>query len=129
MGKITSLTELKESIQLLELKQLEDANLLREQFMETCESLKPINLIKNSVKDFVSSPDFKESILKTIIGLAIGYLSKKASVGSTPNPLKQLLSNLLQMGVANIISKNSDGIKSVGKNLFSSFLKKKSTVD
>lgn len=129
MGKINSLMELNESIRLLELKQAEDANLLREQFMETYENLKPVNLIKNSVKDFVSSPDFKENILKTTLGLAAGYLSKKAIVGSTHNPLKQLLGTFLQMGVANLVSKNSDGIKSLGLSLFKNFIKQKSTVD
>lgn len=124
MGKITSVNELRESILLLEIKQAEDARLLKEQFMVTYESMKPINLIKNSIKDYLTSPDLKENILKTTLSLVAGYLSKKVVVGSTANPLKQLLGTFLQLGVTSMVSKNSDGIKSMVTNLMNSFLGK-----
>lgn len=59
----------------------------------------------------VTAPDFKEDIFKTSLSLAAGYFSKKIAIGSTKNPLKLMLGNLLQMGVTNAVSKNADGIK------------------
>ena len=129
MRKITSITELKESIQLLEIRQADDAYLLKEQLLVTYEKLKPINLIKNSIKDLLKSPDLKNGLINTTMGIAAGYLSKKAVVGSTHNPIKQLLGTLVQLGVTNIVSKNSEDIKSIGISLISSFLRKKSTAD
>ena len=129
MKKITSITELKEAIFLLEIKQKNEAHLLKEQLMITYESFKPVNLIKNSINELITSPELKENILKTTLSLAAGYLSKKVVVGSTHNPLKQLLGTILQLGVTNIVSKNSDGIKSAFLYLINNFLSKKSSTE
>jgi hypothetical protein len=64
MEKITSVEELKKAILLLEIKQANEGALLKEQLMETYESLKPINLIKKSLSDLTSSPDFKGDLLR-----------------------------------------------------------------
>jgi hypothetical protein len=125
MGKISSIKELRESIRQLEIKQVEDERLLKEQFMVTYESLKPINLVKNSIKNLIESPDLKGGLFSTTLGLAAGYLTKKAAVGSTHNPLKQILGTLLQLGVTNAVAKNSDGIKSLMVTLISSYLRKR----
>lgn len=129
MRKINSTTELREAIFLLELRKANEARLLKEQFMITYESFKPVNLIKNSIGELIKSPQLKENILNTTIGLAAGYLSKKVVVGSTHNPLKQLLGTFLQMGVTNIVSKNTDGIKSAVMSLITNFLSKNRSTD
>lgn len=127
MKKITSLAELKESIILLEIKQADEKALLKKQFMITYESIKPVNLIKHKFNDIITSPNLKENILNSAISLVAGYLSKKAIVGSTHNPLKQLFGTLLQVGVTGIVSKNTDGIKSTAMNLIGNIFRKKST--
>lgn len=125
MKKITTTTELRESILLLEVKQEIEGVLLKEQFKVTYESLKPINLIKKTISELTSSPDFKGDLLNATLSLSAGYLSKKLVVGTSHNPIKQLLGSLIQMGVASIVSKNTDGIKSVAMNIISHFLNKK----
>lgn len=125
MVKITSITELRESIVQLEIKQLEEQRLLKEQFMVTYERMKPVNMIKNSIKDLITSSDLKDNLFSTALGLAAGYLSKKAVVGSTHNPIKQILGAFLQLGVTNVVTKNSGEIKDVLLSLISSFLPKK----
>lgn len=125
MAKPTTIAELQESIVFLEAKQVADERLLKEQIAITFESIKPINLIKSSFKDFISSPDLKENLLRTVMSMAVGYLSKKATIGSTHNPLKKLLGTFLQLGVTNVVSNNSENIKTVIMNLLGNFLKKK----
>jgi hypothetical protein len=126
MGKINSIKDLRETILELEIKQKEDERLLREQFMIAYERLKPINMIKNSVKDMITSPGLKDQLISSTIGLAAGYLTKKAVVGSTRHhPLKQILGAFLQMGVTNLVAQNSDGIPSRVANLISGFLSKR----
>lgn len=124
METITNATELKKAIQLLEIKQKEEGLLLKEQCKTTYDSLRPINLIKNTLKDLVT-PDLKSNLLDSTLSLAAGYVSKKAVIGSTHNPIKQLLGTVLQMGVTSIVSKNTDSIKSIAATIISSFLKKK----
>jgi hypothetical protein len=113
MGQITTTGDLKMAIQQLEDKQAKEWPLLKEQFLTTYESLKPVNLIKSTFSELTAAPDFKEGIVNTSFSLAAGYLSKKIAVGSTWNPLKQLFGTLLQMGVTNLISNNIDEIKSI----------------
>ena len=127
MGKINSIDELYEKINFLELKRSNDLNLLKEQAKISYESIKPINLIQNSLKEFSSSLNFKKELLNTSISLGVGYLSKKIAVGSTKNPLKQLLGTVVQMGVTNLVSKNTEAIKSVTKNLIYTLFKKNIT--
>lgn len=129
MRKITSTTELKEAIFLLEMKKANEGRLLKEQFMITYESIKPVNLIKNSISELIRSPELKDNLLNTTLGIAAGYLTKKVAVGSTHNPLKQLLGAFLQMGVTNLVAKNTDGIKSTAMNLITNFLSKKRSTD
>jgi hypothetical protein len=101
MQKITTLTDLKEAIQQLEFEQATELTLLKEQVLYTCESLKPINLIKNTFKEAYSAPDFKTNIVKTIIGIATGFVAKKVLIGKTHNPIKKLAGFILEMVVAN----------------------------
>jgi hypothetical protein len=127
MKKITSIAELREAIGLLEIKQVNEGRLLKEQFKNTYESLKPINLIKNTFNELTAAPDFKGNFLNTTLGLATGYFSKKVVIGATHNPLKQLFGTLLQIGVTSIVSKNTDRIKSTVLHLINNVSNKKNT--
>ena len=72
---------LNEMIDLLQSKQAGELALLKEQFYCTYESLKPINLIKNTIHELTESPDIKTNLLNSAIGLTTGFLSKKISGG------------------------------------------------
>lgn len=125
MGTITNITELNAAILLLENKQAQEAILLKEQFNLTYESIKPINFIRSTFKELVTAPDFKEDLLNTSISLAARYFSKKLAVGSTNNPLKQILGSFLQMGVTSVVSKNADDIRTKFMDILSVVFEKK----
>ncbi len=125
MGTITNITELNAAILLLENKQAQEAIFLKEQFNLTYESIKPINFIRSTFKELVTAPDFKEDLLNTSISLAAGYFSKKLAVGSTNNPLKQILGSFLQMGVTSVVSKNADDIRTKFMDILSVVFEKK----
>ena len=125
MQKTTSITGLKESILLLEMKKETEVFLVKEQFRITYESLKPVNLIKSEFQELAGHPDLKGNLIDASLGLATGYLSKKAVIGNTHNPLKQLLGTLIQIGVSQLVSKNANGIKSGVIHLITSIFKKK----
>jgi|SRR6185437_15104428 len=126
MKKITSVTELNEAILWLEIKQTTEKQLLKEEFKNTIENLRPLNLIKNTLKELVTAPNFKGKLLNTILSVGTGYFSKKVMVGTTHNPLKQLLGAVLQLGVTKAVSENGEGIKETIIQLLSKLFNNKS---
>lgn len=112
MEKIKSTKQLREAIQALELKQANDARLFKEQCKATYEGLNPLHWIKNKIMSVAHTPDLKMMLLDTSLGLLAGYLSKKATVGSSDHPFRQFLGSLVQIGVTNTVLKNSEDIKS-----------------
>jgi hypothetical protein len=125
MQNITSSTELKDAIQLLEVEQAVKRQLLNEQLRITFESLKPVNILKSTFKDIISSPSLPGNILNATIGLASGYLTKKIAVGFSSNIFRKLFGNVLQLGVTNVVAKNPDTIKSFGKFIVEHLARKK----
>ena len=125
MQNITSTAELKNAIQLLEAEQAVKGQLLKEQFYLTYESLKPVNLLKSTLKDIASSPYLIDNILGTAMGLATGYLSKKIVVGASGNIFRKLFGSVLQFGVTNVVAQHPDAIKSFGQFIFQHIFRKK----
>jgi hypothetical protein len=126
MQNITSVDGLKNAIHVLETEQNGKGQLLKEQVYIAYESLKPINLLRNTLKDLFSSQYLAENMSGTAMGEASGFLFKKIFIGESASKFRKLIGSALQFGIANIISRNSDQIKSFGQALFQHlFLKKK----
>ena len=125
MQNINSAAELKDAIQLLEAEQSIKGQLLREQLFLTYEGLKPINLLKNALKEISSTPYLIDNISGTAMGLLGGFLSKKIFVGVSGNLIRKLFGSVLQIGVTNLVTQNSEIIKSVGQALIRHFFQKK----
>jgi hypothetical protein len=125
MPKIISSTELKHAIQLLEEEQAIKEQLLREQVFLTYESLKPINLLKSTLKEISSSPYLIENVVGSAVGLATGYVSKKIVVGASAGILRKLFGSILQFGVTNLVAQYPDAIKSAGRYIIQHIFHKK----
>ena len=125
MQNITSTSDLKNAIQLLEVEQAATGHLLKEQFYLTYESLKPVNLLKSALKDISSSPFLIDNIVGTTMGLATGYLSKKMFLGTSGNKIKRLIGAILQFGITNVVAQNSDSVKLFGRSLLKHFFRKR----
>ncbi len=125
MQNISSTIELKEAIRLLEIKQAANGLQLKEQFHLTYESLKPVSLLKSTLKDISSSPFLISNILGTTAGLVTGYFSKKIVVGSSANIFRKLFGTIMQIGVANTVAQHPDAIKSIGQFILQYILRKK----
>jgi hypothetical protein len=125
MQNITSVDGLRNAIQLLETEQKNKGELLKKQVMITYESLRPVNLIKNTLKDLFSSSFEGENISGIAAGITGGYLLKKLFVGRSGNPFKKLLGSIIQLGLTNVIAQNSQLIRSFGEGVFRLFSEKK----
>jgi len=111
MAKPNPITSLKESIRLLEIRQAEEGVILKEQFKETFESLKPFNLIKSSLKELTGSSEIKNNLFETVVSILTGYLTKKITINSKGGPLMKIVGVLLQFGVTRLVSKNAEKIR------------------
>lgn len=105
MESITTIEELKNAIQILEFDQQVREQLIKEQIFLSIESLRPANLIRNTIHDITSSPNLVENILSTAIGLVSGYFSKKVAIGRSANFVRNLLGTILQFGVTNVVAR------------------------
>ncbi|HWZ23285.1 MAG TPA: hypothetical protein VNW06_11560 [Cytophagaceae bacterium] len=119
MQKITNTVDLKIAIQQLENKKAEEWPLLKDQFHVFYENSKPLNIIRNTFKEFIASPDLKTTLINGAIGLATGFVTKKIVVGNTHNPITKLLGYLVEMVVAKKVTGNADEIKSFGSSFLS----------
>lgn len=117
MEKQNAVATLKESIRILEIRQAEEGQQLNAQLRLTYESLKPINLIKNSIKDLAESFEIKNSLFETIFTIVSGYFAQRMIVSSKSNVFKKLLGLLMQFGVSNIVLKNMETIRIFVSNL------------
>jgi len=111
MKKITSLKDLQETILILELKRTNDWLLLKEDIHFTYESLKPANIIRNSITEMLSGPGLKSNLINLALSFATGVVAKKIIVGKSHNPIIKLFGTVLEMVVANKVAKNADSIK------------------
>lgn len=109
---------------LLEQRQLDEGKDLKEQFRLTYDSLRPANILISAFKDLGTSNDLKDNVLNSTVGLGACYVSKILFQGIIGSPLKKLLGSALMFSVQNLVSKNPDIIKSIGKHIFKMFKNK-----
>jgi hypothetical protein len=114
---------LNDLIILVEQKRAYELELLKEQLHLVGENLHPLNLIKSVFHEIVDSPEIKNNLVNSAIGLFTGFISKKVLTGNTHNSFKKILGTIIQFGVTNVVSKHSDDLKSIVKNLLNRFSK------
>jgi hypothetical protein len=100
MSHDTPSFKLAEEIKKLELKQTEELVLLKAQLHITSHELKPVNIIKNAVMDFLQSPGENDNH-KSVIGFTTESLIQKATTGSF---VSRLLKSVAQAVISNIVS-------------------------
>ena len=108
MKVLNATDELDERILKLQKRKHYELELLREQFHDTLESMKPVNIIKSTFRDIAATPEIKHNLVNNLLGLATGYLSRKIIIGSTHNPIKKIAGALLQFAVTNFVGKKME---------------------
>lgn len=81
---------------------------MSESLQNIMESLKPVNILKNTIEEVRESTPLKNNLLKVALGLGVGYLSNKLLVGKSAGIVKKALGTALQFGVTYFVSKKSD---------------------
>jgi hypothetical protein len=102
----------------LELKELKD------QFNVAYDSVRPINIVKSLFHEVTASPEIKSDLINNAIGLGTGFMTKTLLLGFSNNLIKKALGTLFEFSVATVVTKHSEKIKLVGRNLFNYFKRK-----
>jgi hypothetical protein len=124
MQKISSSEELKKAIHLLEEEHQFKELVLRKQLILTYTSLKPSNILKNTLKE-ITSPSLVDEFSGTGMGLVSGFLSKKIFVGTSGNAIRKLIGSVLQLGVTAVVAQNSGLIQSAGMSLIQNLINRR----
>ena len=122
MDNITCAAELRIAIQTLEFERDIQGQVLKEQFFVTFESLKPVNLIKNTLHEITSSPYLIDNMLGAIMGMVSGYVSKKIAVGTSHSLIRKILGSVVQFGITNVVAQHPDMLKTAGNYLIEKFI-------
>jgi hypothetical protein len=117
MHKINSSASLRAAIIALETKREEEGKVMKIQFHQAYESVKPINIIKSTFKEFSGMPDLSTSIISSSAGLTAGYLSQALFVGVKNDSLKKLFSTVFVFGISTLVAHNPKVVKSVGNGI------------
>ncbi len=102
---------LREAIRVLEIRQAEEKEILREQLINVYENLKPINIIKGIFRDIANTRNLENDLFSNIASLISGFISKKLVVGKSNNPMLKILGTGIQLGMTAFISRNYEQIK------------------
>lgn len=122
MAKQSAVDSLKESIRLLEIRQTEERKALEDQLRLSYESLKPINLIKSSLKEFTNSVELKNGLFETIVSIMSGYLTQKLVLNSKSSTFMKIIGAVLQFGVTSVVAKNADTIRDFVNDLIDRYI-------
>ena len=87
---------------------------MRLQFEEVVESIKPVNLLRSTVKDIAETPGIAKAAIGTTIAIGAGVLSKKIVTGRSPNMFKKIMGGIVEFTVANGIANNAELITDKG---------------
>lgn len=109
----------------MELQQARELALLKQEYEKTSDGLKPINMIRNSLKDAIAAPGLKTDVINAAVGLTTGILAKKLMIGKTSNPFKTFLGVIVEMAVAGTVANNTDELKAAGSAIFKKLFPKK----
>ena len=102
--------DLEEAIAELELKAASQRRDIEETFSVVAENLKPLNLVRNSVRS-IFSPEHREELVNVMFGLGTGVLSRKLLLGKGKGILGKAVGKAMEWGIAGLVSNNAEKIK------------------
>ena len=120
--EINNYRELEAAIVRLKVREQQEKEMLIEQFHETTESLKPVNIIKSAFGK-ISGTAVGAEVVNAAFGVGAGLLSKNVLIGKSTNIIKKILGTVVEVGVANAVAINTDKLKSAGSRIFGGLIK------
>ena len=115
MQKISTTSELRAAIVLLEEKQKTQGIELKEQFYATYESFKTINLFKKVLLEVATTPGLMSGIITTVVDLTHHKKPKKKDQDESDSTLQNIFRVLIKSGLSKLVVENSDSLFLLGQ--------------
>jgi len=115
MPENTPYHDLKEAIKILEQEQAVKGQLLKDQFKASYESLNPLNLIKNSLSNFIGSPETRNSLFSLVIPLITRLFSKRKIARTGRGQVFQMAGILILDGLNRYLSQHPEIIANISR--------------
>jgi hypothetical protein len=96
MKKIDERSLLLEKISALENRQEQELVVLKEALKETYESIKPLNLIKSSLHELISSVDVQTDLVTGAGNVLTALVSKNPLLATFQKPINKVINTLLR---------------------------------
>ena len=117
MKPISTSAELKAAIAELEKKREVQQLTIKGQFAQTKQALNPVNMIKNTFSHVAETPEIKKTLISTVIGIGLGYLSNKAVHALKEDKLDRMINNFIDQGLNKLEERNPNGFLSKAVSL------------
>lgn len=117
MKTIITIADLEDAICFLEMRQAEEGKRLKEQFNDTYEMLKPVNIIKSVFHETVESPEIRSNLTGKIMNVALVFLTNMVLKKSTHSIIKRTVGTALVFGIKTILSRNPEMLKAAGNGV------------
>jgi len=127
MAENTPYTDLKEAIAKLEKEQAVSAQLLKDEFRTTYESLNPLNLVKRTFSNIIESTEIRNDLLVLVMPLLTGFFIKKISGGTRRGQAFKKAGIIVIESLGRYIVNNPEILQTVGSFIANVFQKKKAT--
>lgn len=105
---IANTSDLSTAIKRLERRKMVMEEDLKDHFHSLMETLKPKNILKNTLEEVQESTPLKHNLLKLAVGLGAGYFSRKMVIGKSAGIIKKALGTALQYGVTQFVASKND---------------------
>lgn len=114
---------LKLAIIALEEKRNLQLEILKDQFLDTTESLKLINIIKSTFNEVAESAEIKLTIFENLVGVGTGLLAKKILHNDGTSTTKNIFAAIIQFVISDVISNRTESTKYKVEKLIYTYLK------
>lgn len=101
---------LKQEIQLLEIRKEKERADFIQHLKVTFDSLRPMNLIRSSLRDFSNAVEVRSGILETILPLLTNFISGRMILRTPGNSFRRIVATVVQVGMTNFTAKYSHAI-------------------
>jgi len=111
--KIKNRAALVSVIAALEEKRVREKQGIEDSFHSITESLRPLQLIKRAYNKVQLPAGLAGNVVKVISVVGIGFVSKKLLMGKSNSLIKKIAGLLIELGVANLLTKKKGAEASV----------------
>lgn len=122
---ITNADELDKAIAELQKQQVQKKTLMILQFHELQESMRPINLLKNTLNKIAQPGDVRDTLIKAASGIGMGLLTKGLITGKSKGIVSAVVGKTVRVAVAKTVFNNAEVLKAYGVAIYNNLFKNK----